>query len=214
MQWHDTILPKIQSYVPTDRIVEIACGYGRWTQFLKDLCTNLTVIDLSEECIRACQQRFAEHNHIEYQVNDGKSLEMIPESSVDFLFTYDSLVHADDSVLEAYLRQLPRILKHDGVAFIHHSNLGEYSCNASVIRNIPMIERAFTMIVNLETNLHGRDSRVSAKSVETLAKENGLQCIRQEILRWGTRRMQIDCISTIVKKTSSLAGENRIYRYE
>ena len=212
MQWNGTILPRIQSYVPTNRILEIGCGYGRWTQYLKDLCKNLIVIDISEECIQASKQRFSECSHIEYHVNDGKSLDMISESSVDFVFSFDSLVHADESVMRAYLCQFKRILTNNGAAFIHHSNLGEYHSRFSIIRGIPMLERLLTLLVNLETSLHLRDFSVDAKKVETLAEEYGLQCISQEIIPWGTRRMFIDCMSTIVKKTSSLASDNRILR--
>ncbi len=117
MQWYGTILPRIKSYIPTNRILEIACGYGRWTQFLKDGCKTLVVIDISGECIRACKQRFSECSHIEYHVNDGKTLDMISDSSVDFLFSFDSLVHAGESVMKAYICQLQRILSNTGVAF-------------------------------------------------------------------------------------------------
>ena len=79
MQWHGTIFPRIKPHVPTSRILEIACGYGRWTQYLKDLCKHLIVIDLSAECVQACRQRFYESLHIEYHENDGKSLDMIYE---------------------------------------------------------------------------------------------------------------------------------------
>jgi len=212
MQWYGTIFPRIKSHVPTNRILEIACGYGRWTQYLKDLCKNLIVIDLSEECIQACKQRFSECLHIEYHVNDGKSLDIISDSSVDFVFSFDSLVHADESVMKAYLCQLQRILNNDGVAFIHHSNLGEYHTRYSRIRNIPKLEGLLTRLGILEKNLHWRDFSVDAKKVEVLAEEHGLRCISQEIIPWGTKKILIDCMSTIVKNNSSVARINRILR--
>jgi SAM-dependent methyltransferase len=212
MQWYGTIFPRIKSHVPTNRILEIACGYGRWTQYLKDLCKNLIVIDLSEECIQACKQRFSECLHIEYHVNDGKSLDIISDSSVDFVFSFDSLVHADESVMKAYLCQLQRILNNDGVAFIHHSNLGEYHTRYSRIRNIPKLEGLLTRLGILEKNLHWRDFSVDAKKVEVLAEEHGLRCISQEIMPWGTKKILIDCMSTIVKNNSSVARINRILR--
>jgi len=212
MQWYGTIFPRIKSHVPTNRILEIACGYGRWTQYLKDLCKNLIVIDLSEECIQACKRRFSECLHIEYHVNDGKSLDIISDSSVDFVFSFDSLVHADESVMKAYLCQLQRILNNDGVAFIHHSNLGEYHTRYSRIRNIPKLEGLLTRLGILEKNLHWRDFSVDAKKVEVLAEEHGLRCISQEIIPWGTKKILIDCMSTIVKNNSSVARINRILR--
>jgi len=210
MQWYGSILPRIRSHVPTRRILEIACGYGRWTQYLKDLCESLVVVDLSVECIRACEERFAGSSNVEYHVNDGKSLDMIRNASVDFVFSGDSLVHANESVMEAYVRQLERLLKDDGVAFIHHSNLGEYRARYSRVREIPKLEGLLARLGIL--NLHWRDFGVNARKVETWAEANGLRCISQELVPWGTRGLFIDCFSTIVKSGSSRARENRVLR--
>lgn len=212
MQWYGTILPRIHGLVPTGRILEIACGFGRWTQFLKDRCRELVVIDLSEECVEACKTRFADCSHIEYHVNDGKSLRMVGDASVDFVFSFDSLVHADASVLEAYLSQLPRILKADGVAFLHHSNLGEYGGSLSRFSGYPRVEALLKRLGKVETSLHWRDEGVSAALVERLAAQNGLKCRGQEIVPWGTKRAFIDCLSTIVRSGSVLDRGNRIFR--
>jgi len=212
MQWYGSILPRIRSHVPTNRIVEIACGYGRWTQYLKDLCNNLIVIDLSDECIQACKQRFSNSVNIDYFVNDGTSLDMISDSTVDFVFSFDSLVHVDQSVINSYFYHLQRILNKDGVAFIHHSNLGEYNNRYLKIRKVPKLEGLLKRLGFMEKNLHWRDSSVDSRKVEVLARENGLRCISQEIITWGTNKILIDCMSTIVKDSSSASRNNRIIR--
>jgi ubiquinone/menaquinone biosynthesis C-methylase UbiE len=212
MQWYGSILPRIHRFLPTENILEIACGYGRWTQFLKNMCRNLEVIELSEKCLQACRQRFSDCSHIEYHLNDGKSLHMIADSSVNFVFSFDSLVHADESVLEAYISQLPRILKDEGAAFIHHSNLGEYRALYSRIRRIHKLEGLLVRLGVLEKTLHWRDFGVTATVVENLAEEHELKCISQEVVPWGTKRSYVDCFSTIVKANSSSARNNRIWR--
>jgi ubiquinone/menaquinone biosynthesis C-methylase UbiE len=200
MVWHNLATNKI--VCSTHRILEIACGYGRWTQYLKDLCKNLVVVDISEKCIQACKQRFSERAHIEYHVNDGIKLDMISDCSVDFVFSFDSLVHVDESVMKAYICQLQRILTDAGVAFVHHSNLGEYDGTYSRICKIPKLERLLMRFGILEKNLHWRDFSVDAKKVERFAKEDGLKCLSQEIIPWGTKKMLIDCISTIAGASS------------
>jgi ubiquinone/menaquinone biosynthesis C-methylase UbiE len=212
MQWYGTIYLRIRAHVPTNRILEIGCGYGRWTQYLKDLCKSLVVVDLTEECVQACKKRFSDCSHIEYHMNDGKSLDMVPDSSVDFVFSFDSLVHVNESCMEAYLSQLQRILTKDGVAFIHHSNLGEYYARYLRIRSVPKLEGLLARIGVLE-DLHWRDFSVDAKRVEVLAEKHGVRCISQEIIPWVTNNtMFIDCMSTIVKSSSSLVRTNRIVR--
>ena len=125
-QWFGAIFPRIQSFVPAGTILELAPGFGRWTNYLKNCCERLIIVDLSESCIRACQQRFASESHITYHINDGQSLSMISDESIDLVFSFDSLVHAEADVIRAYLNQLAKKLKRNGVGFLHHSNIGEY----------------------------------------------------------------------------------------
>lgn len=94
-QWFFAIYPRIHSYVPAGTILEIAPGFGRWTEYLRRYSKQLIIVDLVGECIEACKARFASESHITYHVNDGKSLAMIADNSIDFVFSFDSLVHAE-----------------------------------------------------------------------------------------------------------------------
>jgi SAM-dependent methyltransferase len=210
-QWHGSILPRIHRFLPAPRILEIACGFGRWTQFLKDQCDHLTALDLSESCVAACRERFSDVTNITYAVNDGCSLDMIEDSSIDFVFSFDSLVHADRSTVEAYLAQLPRILTPDGVAFLHHSNLGECSPLYRRVARVPKLSGLLVRMRVLEY-LHIRDPSVSAAGVAAYAESAGLRCISQELTTWLTRRTFIDCISTIVRANGPHARANRVVR--
>lgn len=211
MQWFGTILPRIRRFIPCDTILEIAPGYGRWTRFLKDYCRRLIVVDLSENCIRACRERFAAFSHIEYHVNDGRSLDMINDASLDFVFSFDSLVHAEDTAIDAYLAELSRTLKPDGGAFIHHSNLGEYP-RYRKIKKKSKLRRVLSALGVMEKKVHWRSFSMTAARMETLARQNGLNCIAQEIITWSTKRAQIDCLSTIVRKDGPWNRENRVHR--
>ncbi len=208
MQWYGSILPRIHQHVPAYRILEIACGYGRWTQYLKNMCKKLIVIDISEKCIQYCKKRFSGESHIEYFVNDGKSLDMIPDASLDFVFSFDSLVHADESVMKAYLCQLQRVMNIEGVAFIHHSNLGEYYTG----RKNHIIPQINSLLRLKEFNLHWRDPSVDATKVQVWTEKYGLKCISQEIVPCEKGQMFIDCMSTIVRENSKLSRDNRILR--
>src|SRR5438874_2509922 len=77
--WWGTLFPRIHAFIPIDTILEIAPGFGRVTYYLKDLCKNLIVVDLTERCIEACKQKFSSYSHITYHINDGKALDMIPD---------------------------------------------------------------------------------------------------------------------------------------
>ena len=151
-----------------ERLLEIAPGYGRWTEFLRHHCDELIGIDLSEQCVEACRHRFRSEPKLSFQVNDGKSLRAVEDGTMEFVFSFDSLVHAELDVMDAYLPEVARVLRDDGVAFLHHANMGAYAAE-EVGSRIP----------------HWRGGSVSAKSVAQAAADNGLVCFKQEVITWG-----------------------------
>jgi ubiquinone/menaquinone biosynthesis C-methylase UbiE len=209
MQWHGTVLPRIRSFLPATSNLEIACGHGRWTQFLQQHCERLIGVDLSSQCVRGCERRFMQMPNLAFFQQDGKSLGRVPEESVAFIFSFDSLVHADYEVLRAYLNQFKRMLKPDGTAFIHHSNNGE--CAPYHPRRIPRLRGLLRLIRVLEFQ-HLRDLTVSVSNFAQLAHKQGLACISQEINAWLTIRALIDCFSTLVRSDSVRVRGNVVIR--
>ena len=211
MQWHWMVKPRIRSYLPAARIVEIAPGYGRWTQFLILEAERLWAADILESCIIACNKRFSRFAHASFFLNDGASLSCVADGEADFIFSFDSLVHAEADTIEAYLREIGRKLSKDGVAFMHHSNLGEYPVQAW-LSGIPKLRAGLRWLGLLEKRCHWRGKSVTAAKVEEIARGHGLQCISQELVNWSTRRALIDCFTTLVRPDSKWARENRVVR--
>jgi SAM-dependent methyltransferase len=167
---------------------------------------RLVVVDLSEKCIQACRRRFRDSSNIEYHTNDGKSLDMIPDRSIDFAFSFDSLVHAEADVIRAYLEQLGKKLKPHGVGFIHHSNLGEYRNYFSALEAFPQSLRSFLERARVVDKRHWRAMSMTARLFQRFARDAGLRCLSQEIVNWGTRRM-IDCLSLFTPVNSKWARD-------
>jgi len=184
--WYGTILPRILSFIPTGNILEIAPGYGRCTQFLINLCKHLDVVDLNVNCIESCKKRFLNNSHISYHINDGKSLDTIAENSIDFIFSWDSLVHCEADVLNSYLSGSARILKPGAWGFIHHSNIGQYYDISAGMLSCE--------------NIHARGETMSAQLFREYSEKNGLFCVRQEIINWGGDILN-DCFSVFIKNT-------------
>jgi 2-polyprenyl-3-methyl-5-hydroxy-6-metoxy-1,4-benzoquinol methylase len=215
MQWYGSILPRISAFLPTDTILEIAPGYGRWTVFLKDLCKRLIIVDLSERCIDRCRQRFADCSHISYFVNDGKSLEMVVDGGVDFIFSFDSLVHAEAAVLKAYAAEFAKKLRPNGAAFLHHSNAGDYLNRVKVQRQLSRIPKLLDLLIRLglfDDVYQWRAKSMTAAKMAMFAQEHNLQCVSQELVTWYTRWVLIDCLSTLVRRESRWSRQNRVLR--
>jgi SAM-dependent methyltransferase len=201
--WHGALLPRIHAFVPAATILEIAPGYGRWTQYLKDLCDRLVIVDLTKGCIDHCRERFAGASNIEYHVNDGRSLDMVEDGSVDFVFSFDSLVHAESDVIGAYLDQLARKLSPDGVGLIHHSNIGDYAAHTKLARRVPgravgpLIRRG--ALINI---IAWRAQSVTADSVARQCDDAGLACAGQEKINWEFGRHLIDTLTVFTRRGS------------
>lgn len=179
--WAWTIQPRIAVLLPTDHILEIAPGFGRVTQFLIPACRRLTVVDLTRRCVDACRERFAGVPNIDYHVNDGRSLDMVPDEAVDFAFSWDSLIHAERDVLAAYLDELGRKLKPGGSALLHHSNVDAY--------------RGTDGQLTID-NTHWRAESLSATAFAADANAAGLLCTVQELVPWGGEPFT-DCLSLV-----------------
>ena len=218
--WYGALLPRIHSFVPTGRILEIAPGYGRWTQFLKDLCDELVIVDLTERCIEGCKRRFADADNIEYHVNDGRSLAMIEDNSIDFVFSFDSLVHAEMDVIESYLAQLATKLKPEGVGFIHHSNSGSLGVSAALAKRLPeRLRRPLVLRGALPDIYAWRAQSVTADRFAEACASVGLSCISQERINWERGAYLIDSLSVFTRSGSRwdrhrTTRANRLFRAE
>jgi hypothetical protein len=98
-----------------------------------------------------------------------------------WFFSFDSLVHADDAVLAAYIPQILRKLSSVGVAFLHHSNLFEFKGTLG--------------------DQHGRSRSVSADLVAALIGDSGGRVLVQEVVNWGGEHL-IDCLTLFARLDS------------
>jgi hypothetical protein len=128
---------------------------------------------------------------MEYHVNDGRSLTMIADASIDFAFSFDSLVHAEVDVIESYISQLSDKLTADGIAFLHHSNF------AALLEQTD----AGSQDGGEMDNRHWRSETVSAEIVSAIADRSNMTVVSQERVNWGCKALS-DCI-TVLAPTGS-----------
>jgi SAM-dependent methyltransferase len=191
--WFATILPRIHKFLPAGRVLEIAPGYGRWSNYLLPLSGTYVGVDLAEECVRACRERFGSAENATFAVNDGRSLSMIPDASIDFAFSFDSLVHAEGDVIDSYIGELARVLAPHGIGFIHYSNLGSFVRGGVILSRL--LERALRkvpILLKVLGNLgivdwdHARAKSVNATRFANACNKAGLVCGVKRSSRGGT----------------------------
>jgi SAM-dependent methyltransferase len=170
------------------RALEIAPGYGRWTEYLRQRAGTLALVDLNQSCLDACQARFADHDNITYHLTEGSSLDFLADASIDFAWSFDSFVHMEPSIIQAYLHELARVLAPGGTAVIHHGNLVD-----ATLRFMPITAKLGTpgRVLQRLASQHrwhdsGRRAPISARKVAQWAADVGLTVVSQ-VDRWGDR---------------------------
>jgi len=233
VEWWATLYPRVRQFLPAATILEIAPGFGRWAQFLKGFCDKFIAVDLSPACIDNLKEQFAADSHVHCYVNDGKSLAMLDDRSIDFAFTFDSLPHVEADVIAAYLQELRKKLKPNGFAFIHHSNLEAYRKSLWLPKAIVPPEiaansngtatpRGFWMRRSLKTtltnwgvvvnNYNNRAESVSARIFIELCDVAGLECRSQELINWNFGPWLTDCLSVVTPRGKNSPKPPRLRR--
>jgi SAM-dependent methyltransferase len=177
--WNNEIFDKIKEF-RGKKILEIAPGFGRITQFLSILASELIVVDLNPTCIEKTKSKL-KHHVLAYFVNDGKSIPKVRDNSQDLVFSFDSFVHMHANVTEEYVKEIYRVLKPGGQAFIHHSWF--YGGNDESFKNIA-----------------GR-ANMSPEIFKDLVEQNNMVIISQDTIQFEPKGLWngTDCISIFKK---------------
>lgn len=195
--WLASIYPRISEYLPTEIIVEIGSGHGRIARILHAFATNqLVLFDIVDDCVSMCKKKFASSSKTVCLKTKGCALDGVADNSVDFIFSFYSLVGSDKEIITGYMQEFDRVLSDDGIAFIHHSNAGMYfDPDQSELDKRLLLLAAY------------RDMSIDAAEVQAIAKSCNLTCIKQECINWDITEILSDCFSTIVRPTSKWACE-------
>lgn len=102
--------------------IDLAIGWGRNTEKLRHICDKVVGIDINQECINYCAERFKDADNVSLVKTDGTELRSIEDNSVDLMYCFDAMVHFQPEVVDAYVKEFARVLKPGGFGFIHHSN--------------------------------------------------------------------------------------------
>lgn len=211
--WWGSLMPRIHAFVPARVVLELGPGEGRWSRYLRPLADELVLVDVAEHCVTACRGLFAGDARVSCHLGDGRSLPMVDDRSVDFAFSFDSLVHAESDVIESYAHELARTLKPDGLAFIHHSNMAAYRQSAALARVIPERVRRRLTMHGLVVNLFAwRAESTSAAQFAECCQRAGLACVGQELVAWHYGRHLTDAISLVTPRGSRWERPNRVVR--
>ena len=148
-EWKSALVAEVMmpSMHAGQNILEIGAGRGRWSAILAPIAAKLHLTDLCESNINFLKKRFSTHSNIEYICTDSK-LHGIPDSSVDFIWSFDVFVHVELSDIQPYAPELRRVLKQGGSCILHHADGSRPNSGEQGARTCMAKESLYTMFRN------------------------------------------------------------------
>jgi ubiquinone/menaquinone biosynthesis C-methylase UbiE len=176
-QWKNLIWPVIKD-CDFSMVVDLAAGHGRNTRKLLGVSKNIAVVDLSENNIEYCKNRFKDETGITYHACDGQSIPLWGDTYT-LVYCFDAMVHFEPETVFNYLHEIYRVLVPGGRAFLHHSNNGG--------------------IVNQDWKLNPHARNYMTQSLfRYWAKKAGFKIIYSQIIDWVESK-NLDCITVLEK---------------
>ncbi len=163
--WDELIWPIIKDCDFTT-VVEIGAGHGRNSEKLRHLAGKIYLVDINAENVQFLKERFAGADNVQLVLNNGVTIDDVPDGSATFVYSFDSMVHFDSDVVRAYLKEFCRVLKPGGLGFCHYSN---YTGNPTGSYRDHPAWRNF----------------MSRELFEHFAAKEGLASLRSELFDWG-----------------------------
>lgn len=176
----DTVFKQYFEKLDLRNVIELACGRGRHISHYIHLAGKVTLVDILEENIQFCRERFHTYKNIDYYKNNGFNLEKLSGNKYSSLFTYDSMVHFELIDIYEYLKDIYRVLENGGRALFHHSN---YTANYKADFAHAPHARCF----------------MNKDIFAYLAYRAGFEILEQTVIDWKNEK-ELDCITLLEKK--------------
>jgi SAM-dependent methyltransferase len=106
------------------RVLDVACGEGYGSAFLARTAAYVAGVDVSDQAIAHAERTYARPGTVEF-VQASCTRLPFPDASFDVAVSFETLEHIGQQ--EAFLDELARVLKPDGVLVLSSPNKLEYS---------------------------------------------------------------------------------------
>jgi SAM-dependent methyltransferase len=108
------------------RVVDVACGEGYGSALLARSATHVTGVDISPQAVGHAQATYAGLANAQFTCASCTALPL-DDASIDVAVSFETLEHIHEQ--EAFIAELARVLRPDGVLLISCPNKREYTDN-------------------------------------------------------------------------------------
>jgi SAM-dependent methyltransferase len=150
------------------------------TPELRDKIHRIYLMDINEENVAFCRERFSANPLVHPIINNGWDFQPLESESITAIFCYDAMVHFEYDAVQSYIQDAYRILRRGGRAVFHHSNYDK------------------SPGADYSNNPHNRNF-MNKNLFAHIAIRSGFKILKQLVIHWDDFR-HLDCISLIEKR--------------
>ncbi|KKP68375.1 MAG: Glycosyltransferase, group 2 family protein [Candidatus Moranbacteria bacterium GW2011_GWE1_35_17] len=198
-------------FIKGKNVLDIACGSGYGSEiFFNNGANSVLGVDISEETIKYCKNKYP---NIKFKAG---SVEKIPagDKSIDVIVSFETIEHVDEGAQEAFMREVNRVLRDDGILILSTPNALVYEKgNEFHIKELTPDELNSLLVENdFEYEIFFQESVdsnyiFSAKEIENSCMNEGNGVIfenKEKRLPWDARYLIVVCTKT--KKNLEIAS--------
>ena len=116
----------VRELVKDKVVLDIACGEGYGSDMLASAAQRVIGIDIDRDVVEHAAKRYAHRNNLQYLQGTAESIPL-EAASVDVVVSFETIEHMTEQSQYAFLDEIERVLKKDGVLIISTPNKAVYS---------------------------------------------------------------------------------------
>jgi ubiquinone/menaquinone biosynthesis C-methylase UbiE len=108
---------------PADTVLDLGCGIGRVVRYVAPMCGTIWAVDASETMLGYARSRLAGVPNVRFARCAGTTIPDVSDDAIDVVYSLITLQHLEREDAFALLRDLRRVLRPGGRAYITFPNI-------------------------------------------------------------------------------------------
>jgi ubiquinone/menaquinone biosynthesis C-methylase UbiE len=116
------------------KALDFGCGAGRLTRALSNYFDEVLGLDIAPSMVRLAEELNRNNAKCKFLVNEHPDLKIIPDSTIDLIYSSITLQHIPPEITNFYIREFLRVLKPEGLAVFQLPGGNDWSMRGLIFR--------------------------------------------------------------------------------